>query len=109
MAFTDVLWGGTLADLTFDVVHHECLLRVEVLAGGTMSSHILRCDGVNELRFFNQIPEPWTYAEVTEIEAEYDRPASCWRLELLLWSEQAGLVLRCTDIALDDERQPRPV
>ena len=105
MAFTDGLWGGMLTGLDFDPVSHECQLRVELLENRAATTHVLRCRGVTELRFFNEIEEPWTYAEVTEIDVGFDNAANRWRLEMTLWSEQSGLVLRCMEIALDDEPQ----
>lgn len=35
------------------------------------------------------------------LEISFDEAARCWRIEFMLWSEDAGLVLRCTQVSLD--------
>jgi len=103
---TDRLWGGTLTSVQLDPVRHECQLHVDLLEDGANSTHVLRCRGVTEFHFFNEIPEPWSYAEVTEVHADYDSAAHCWRLETVLWSESAGIVLRCVDFEVRTDTTP---
>ena len=108
MAFTDCLWGGRLTTVKLDPVRHECTLRIDVLRDGVDSTHELLCRGVTELRFFNEIPAPWSHAEVTEVAADVDSIEGGWRLEVMLWSEQAELTLRCVEVSLDGEPQTHP-
>jgi len=101
MSFTDALWGGLLKSFAFDPVTHECVLEIAVEEQSRSTTHVLLCADVTDLRFYSDIPGPWNYAEVTEAEAAFDEIARCWRLEFMLWSEGAGLALRCAQISLD--------
>lgn len=105
MAFESNLWGSTLVEFSFDVVRHECIMRFELLDSGERSNHVLTFEAVTELRFYSNIPLPWTYAEVTEVDAEFDSTVSSWRIELMLWSESAGIALRCGGLSLNGEHQ----
>lgn len=98
MATPDELWGGQLAAIQFDPVGHTCQLQVTTLLDGRTSSYVLDCQGVTDLRFHNAIPEPWTYAEVTEAHVGVDEQSGQHILELILWSEDADLVVRCSSI-----------
>lgn len=109
MSFTDALWGGNLKRCAFDPVSHECVLEITVEEHSGITTHVLLCADVTELRFFSDIPSPWNYAEVTEVEAAFDEITRCWRMEFMLWSEGAGLVLRCAEISLDGRLQPPDV
>jgi hypothetical protein len=98
MAFTDSLWGGQLTAIQLDPTSHECQLRIRTLIKGAEAQQVLLCRGVTELRFYNGTQGPWTYAEVTEAHASHDLRTDTWLLELMLWSEDAGLTLRCVKI-----------
>jgi hypothetical protein len=98
MAFTDALWGGQLTAVALDPISHDCQLRIQTLIEGVEAEHVLLCSGVTELRFYNEIRGTWTYAEVTEVHASHDLRTDVWLLELMLWSEDAGLTLRCDKI-----------
>lgn len=106
MSFTDALWGGSLTGFDFDPVSHDCVLEITVEEQSGITTHVLLCAAVAELRFYSNIPSPWSYAEVTEVEAAFDEIMRCWRMEFMLWSEGAGLVLRCAQISLDGRLQP---
>lgn len=99
--FIDSLWGGTLAGFLYDPVNQTCQLEVHVSAGGITKTHMVRCQRVSEMRFFNENPGPWLYAEVTELAASFDDISSCWHLEFALWSDQAGLVIRSREVLFD--------
>lgn len=96
MATTDDLWGGQLVDVGFDPVTHVCTLRVHVLLYGTNYVYDVVCQGVTELRFHNSIPEPWTYAELTEAHVAIESEELV--LELILWSEDSELVIKGSSI-----------
>jgi hypothetical protein len=105
VSFTDALWGGILKSFAFNPVDHECVIEVAIAERCGTTTHVLLFSGVTELRFFSHIPSPWNYTEVTEVEAAFDEIAGCWRVEFMLWSEDTGLVLRCTQIFMDGRLQ----
>jgi hypothetical protein len=74
-------------------------LQIDVLDGGTRTKYNLVCAGVSELRFTNSIPDPWTYAEVTEVHAS-QKAAGKWAVELLLWSNDCELVVTCDGLTV---------
>lgn len=100
MPTSDDLWGGQLVGVDFDPVDHTCELRVTTLLHGTHNAYEVSCRGVAELRFHNATPEPWTYAEVTEAHVGTDEQSGQQVLELILWSEDADLVVRCSSIEI---------
>ena len=102
MPTTDDLWGGRLTRLVFDPVTHVCDMSVVITLQDGDHYYSLRCDSVSELRFLNSIPEPWDYAEVTEVYVT-SNPATDEKLvEITLWSEDSCLALRCTGFKLTD-------
>lgn len=94
MPVIEELWGGQLSALTFDPVTHRLLLEVTVLDAGTTSVFDVAFRGVTNLRFSNAIPLPWAYAEVTEVHASRVSTGA-WTVEIVLWSEDAELVVEC--------------
>jgi hypothetical protein len=98
MATPDDLWGGQLVGVAFDPVGHICKLQVATFVDGRSHAYLIDCRGVHELRFPNSIPEPWAYAEVTEAHSSFDQESGRHLLELVLWSEAAGLVVKCSSI-----------
>lgn len=105
MSFTNALWGGILNSFAFNPVDHECVLEISVIEHSGTTTYVLLCAGVTDMRFYSDIPSPWTYAEVTEVAAAFDETARCWRIEFMLWSEDAGLVLHCAQISLNGRLQ----
>src|SRR5215813_7928925 len=105
MTFTDALWGGQLKLIQLDPVSHESQLRIDTIIDGAGETFVLLCRGVTDFRFQNSIPDPWTYAEVTEAYASRDHGSGTWLLELTLWSEKAGLTLRCASIDVHQGRE----
>lgn len=104
MSTTDKLWGGRLEAVAFDPVTHRLTLEVHVLESGVTSVYELACLRVSALRFDNSIPLPWDYAEVTEVHAS--RAASGdWVVELMLWSEDAGLTCTCKEFAVEERAE----
>ena len=101
MAVTDALCGGQLTSVGFDPVTHSCELRVGVTTDGASVEYAIRCDGVAALHFDSTIAEPWDYAEVTDAELATDATSGLTTLELVLWSEDAGLTVtaRSIDVA----------
>ena len=101
MTVTDALWGGQLMAFGFDPVTHCLTLQIDVLDRGARTNNYLVCSGVSEFRFTNSIPDPWTYAEVTEAHTS-QTPAGKWTVELLLWSEDCELVVTCDALTMDE-------
>lgn len=100
MATLADLWGGQLVGVDFDPVDHTCDLQVTTVLNGTSHAYEVACRGVAELRFHNAIPEPWTYAEVTEAHLSIDEQSGQHVLELILWSEDADLVVKSSSIEI---------
>ena len=96
------IWGGRLTRLDFDPVSHRCTPVVEVLDGGRSMTCRIDCEGVADLRFRNAIPDPWTYAEVTEAHLGVEATGAMV-LSLMLWSEDAELVVRARHIRLQSQ------
>ena len=98
MTATDGLWGGRLTALRFDAVAHSCELQVATTTFGSAIEYGIHCASVAELHFQNAIAEPWDYAEVTEAYLTVDEESGMVTLELMLWSEDASLVIRAASI-----------
>ena len=100
MPITDRLWGGKLTRVNFDPVDHNCDLQVVVLDGGVTHAYEIECRSVTDLRFRSTIPEPWTYAEVSEANVGTDHLTGQQILDLQLWSDDAALVVRCASVEI---------
>jgi len=105
MATADDLWGGQLTAIGLDPVQHTCDLHIAIILDGRSHSYLVAAKGVSELRFRNAIPDPWEYAEVTEAHVDVDERSGEYVVRFLLWSEDAGLVIRCLDV--DVKEVPR--
>lgn len=99
----NALWGAILDRVDLDVVNHVLVLAIRISSSSGNSVHTLECSGLLELRFFSAIPSPWAYAEITEIHA-HGTPSGAQQIEIVLWSEKAGLVIIAETITLDGER-----
>lgn len=98
MVATDPLWGGQLTGVQFDPVRHQCDLAVTTTVSGQSSHFVVCCRDVSDLRFHNTIPEPWTYAEITEAHLSADEATGQELLDVMLWSEDAGFSIRCGSV-----------
>jgi hypothetical protein len=98
----DALWGATLHRTDLDILHQALVLTIGVSSSSGDTAHILQCAGLLELRYFSSIPGPWEYAEVTEIHTS-TTPSGAHQIEIVLWSEDAGLVVIADTITLDGE------
>jgi hypothetical protein len=96
----DTLWGGIIVGFSFDVVSHEIMILVEIIDGSEREKHRLHFTQVSEARFFNSIPEPWSYADLTEIHSDTTLDGSVLT-EIVLWTEEAGLSIRSKEVILD--------
>ena len=95
MASSADLWGGQLTSFVFDPVGHSCELGVATLENGVTSGYVLVATGVTSLEYRSAIPEPWAYAEVTEFHEDRDPSSGQCLLQITLWSDEAGIGLRC--------------
>jgi uncharacterized protein RhaS with RHS repeats len=68
-------------------------------AGTTTTSYGYDPDGD---RWFSEIPGPWSYAELTEIHVSRSSDSEIL-LEIILWSEDAGLSITAKSARLDGE------
>jgi hypothetical protein len=95
---SDDLWGSRLTDVRFDPVSHACTLDAVADDPAGPVTYRITCLSVTELSFSSTIPEPWTYAEVMEAYITHDEAAGQQLLEIMLWSEQAGIDIRCASV-----------
>lgn len=100
----DELWGGSVVRLSVELATQLVDIRVHVIDSGVETHHDLRLTGMREFRFTNSIPGPWNYVELTELHASFDAQADAWRIEALLWSEEATLTVVCAEVRLDGVR-----
>ncbi len=101
MATLDDLWGGQLTSVYLDPIGHKCCLEVKVV-DGKINSYRIECEAVADLRFYNAIPLPWSYADVTEVHMNVDGHSGHNVLEFILWSEDAGIVIRCASVQVQE-------
>ena len=103
IATINQLWGGSLTHFALDPITQRGELRIRVLDDGVTKDHIVTCSDVVDCRFSSNIPGPWSYAEVTQVEAAYDHAAALWLIEFMLWSEEAGISIRSSDISINGQ------
>ncbi len=96
----DSLWGAKLDRIDVDVVRHVVEMWVEVTTRAVQHRWQVTFHSVTELRFFSSIPDPWNYAELTEIYATRLANQRI-RVEIVLWSEDAGLTLEAGSVQVD--------
>ena len=101
MMDADVLWGGTLLQVSFDVPGECISLTVSVLDNGITTEYLVVCTDVIEFCYVNGLPEKWNYAEVTEAHSNFDPVAGLWQFEALLWSDDAGIMIRCRQMSIE--------
>jgi len=98
----DALWGGILDVVSLDIVHQTVAFVVRVPHAEHESTHRLEVRGMRELRFFNAIRGPWSYAELTEIQAEL-LPTGRLLIRMMIWSEDASIVVEAAAATLDGD------
>ena len=96
------LWGSTLTSLTIDIARQKIVVELQLLFGESLTDHIIECSDVSDFRFFSSIPSPWSYAEATEIRASVS-DSNQLVLEILLWSEDAGLLIEAKSLTVDGD------
>jgi hypothetical protein len=98
----DAIWGAVLDAVEFDIIAQSLAITCHVTAGSHVDHHRLKFKELSELRFFNAIPGPWKYAELTEIHV--NRTASgATQVEIVFWSEDSCLVAGARSVELDGE------
>ena len=99
----DALWGAILDRVDLDVTRQVLILMVRTGGFSGDTVHTLDCSGLREFRFSNAILGPWEYAEITEIRASITS-SGAQKIEIVLWSEDAGLEIHAETITLNGER-----
>lgn len=102
MSVLDRIWGGQLKKLYVDVASHEARLVVSTITQGAEDACEIACSGIHEIRLFDESPTVWDYVEVTAASAT-PQPDGSVVLDLTMWTEDAGLVIRCDEIRIDGE------
>lgn len=102
MASADDLWGSRLLSVTFDPVTHRCTLDAMADDASGTTAYRVDCQSVVNLSFRSTIPEPWTYADVTEVYVTEDGSTGQHVVEIMLWSEGAGIDIRCGTVEITE-------
>ena len=102
MSVLERIWGGMLKELSVDVASHTVRLVVSTVTQGVEDVCEIVCTGIREMRLFDESPVAWDYVEITSASAT-PKPDGSTVLDLTMWTENAGLVIRCNDIRVDEE------
>jgi hypothetical protein len=92
---------GTLTAMTVDVAEQVLVLHVHLRLGGFEAEHVLRLEGVTELRVHTPVPCPWTFAALSELRSSFETATRTWLFEMVLWAPEARLRARCATVRLD--------
>jgi hypothetical protein len=66
----DLLWGGTILSIDWQVCHHSIRLRVHIIEGEVTRVFLLRIERIHHLVFHHDGTFDWNYAELTSIQSE---------------------------------------
>ena len=102
MTVTDELWGTTLTAIHLDLLAGSVEIDTTRTAG-TSEEAVLRrltCSGVSRFQLLNEVPVPWTYAQLTECHIE--TAPGVVRVVITLWDEPTGIVIECEDFAVTE-------
>jgi hypothetical protein len=102
MSVLDRIWGGQLKTLSIDAAGHAVRLVVSSVTEGVEDVCEIVCSRIRELRLFDESPEIWDYVEITAASATPQLDGSLV-LELTMWKEDAGLIIRCDAIDVGGE------
>jgi hypothetical protein len=109
MEFPHPLWAATLDSLSVDLLQHSVVMNLHVTDSSRspkVQYHVFELQGVHDFHWFSSIPAPWNYAEVTEIHVRTEGTAG-FVVDMMLWSEDAGLVIKAESVLLDGVAQER--
>ena len=98
----DVLWGAILDRINIDITSQQLAINCHVTTGSQENHYRLEFSALSEFRFFNSIPGPWKYSEITEIHTNRT-PTGDTQVEIVFWSDGAGLVAVADSFLLDGE------
>jgi hypothetical protein len=99
------LWGGILDRVDIDLLQQRVVLDFHVINSTQVPPvrrHVAELGGVSEFRWFSSIPGPWNYADVTELHFRQTSTGSKV-LDIMLWSEEAGISITASSATLDGE------
>jgi hypothetical protein len=98
------LWGSILDDVDFDFLNLGATLHIHWTYSDEdpPSRHILQFLSVSDFRWFNSIPGPWNYAEITQTDSKRISSEEI-HVEIMLWSEEAGLSITAEKVIFDGE------
>ncbi len=95
------LWGAIIDEISIDITAQALTITCHVTAETRSLHHKLECKSLSEFRFFSAIPGQWNYAELTEIHMNRTSSDEI-QLEVVIWSEDAGLTVKAGVVQLDD-------
>lgn len=96
------LWGAIIDEINIDIAAQALTISCHITEGTRSFGHRIECKSLTEFRFFSAIPGQWKYAELTEIHMN-ETPSGETQLEVVIWSEDAGLTIKAGVVQLDDK------
>jgi hypothetical protein len=81
-------------------------LDLHIVSRISISSHSFHLESVSDFRWFSEIPEPWNYAEITEIHLSRLSSGQL-KVDIILWSEDAGIAITARRALFDGEDAQR--
>ncbi|NOY55277.1 MAG: hypothetical protein GXP34_04740 [Actinobacteria bacterium] len=102
MTVLNRIWGGRLTQLRVDAAVHRVRLVISTVTGAVEDVCEIVCSEVREMRLFDESMSVWDYVEITAASAR-PMPDGSMVLELTMWTEEAGLMIRCGEITVDGE------
>lgn len=101
MASSDDLWGATLTDVRLDLLAGRVELDTTLpRESGEAVLYRVVLRGVTHFALTNDVPVPWTYAELTAWSEE--RRDGRLHVDIDLWSEPSGMSIDCEDYSIED-------
>lgn len=98
------MWGTTLTRVDFDLQQISITLVIwrKESRQTPETIHRLEFRNVSDWRFFNSIPTPWNYAELTEFHEDTSYEQG-YRVVIVLWDEAAQMTITAESVLLDGQ------
>jgi hypothetical protein len=103
----DRMWGSILRSVDIDVAAHRVVIDAVVTNRGSHTLHRVTCDGVVELRVFDESSDHWDYAEITAASSQPEF-GGLVVVHLVMWIDEAGIVVRCRAVSIVTEELSGP-
>lgn len=100
------LWASILDRVEIDLLNLRARLDLHIASKTSPSSHSLHFESISDFRWFSEIPEPWNYAEITEIHSTRLSSGQL-KVDIMLWDEDAGITITARRVLFDGEDAER--